>query len=35
MANDLFVPSEKTVAASLINDEKYREMYKRSVESPE
>jgi acetyl-CoA synthetase len=35
MANDLYVPSEKTVAASLINDEKYREMYKRSVESPE
>ena len=35
MANDLYVPSEKTVAASLINNEKYREMYKRSVESPE
>ena len=35
MANDLYVPSEKTSAASLINNKKYREMYKFSVESPE
>ena len=35
MANDLHKPSEKTIAASLINEEKYHEMYKLSVDSPE
>ena len=31
MANNLHKPSEKTIAASLINEEKYHEMYKKAV----